>query len=151
MSGTDHYCYVQLTTSGFDPAAYATNGEIKCRTAVDYDRTPGDQELIVFASTYEESVCEFGDCLFTYMDSSLLPEITDISVEYDETLGHHKLKIIGTGITDASVDTIDILIGGKEQEVVSVDSVNGIEVKITDIDSGLNPASLEVYLEVGVP
>ena len=73
LSGVDHYCYVESTSQGDNPETYATDGVITCRTAVDYAREAGEEELVVFASTFEEAVCEFSDipdCMFTFLDSS---------------------------------------------------------------------------------
>ena len=47
--------------------------------------------------------------------------------------------ITGEGITDTSADTTQVFIGGKQQEVLLVGPDDGIEVLITDIDSGLHP------------
>ena len=78
LSGVDHYCYVVSTSQGDNVDAYDTEGVITCRTAVDYAREPGPTELIVFASTFEEAVCEFGDCTFTFLEAAELPTITDV-------------------------------------------------------------------------
>ena len=67
------------------------------------------------------------------------------------TLGNYRMLITGEGITDTSADTTQVFIGGKQQEVVLVGPYDGVEVLITDIDSGLTPQSLEVYFGVGLP
>ena len=106
--------------------------------ATDYKREAGDQELIVFASTFEEAVCDFGDCMFKFLPQSDLPTITNVTVEY-ATIGNYRMIITGDGITDTSADTTQVYIGGKKQEVLLVGPYDGVEVLIVDIDSGLNP------------
>ena len=60
--------------------------------------------MIVFASTFEEAVCEFGDCMFNFLPSTSLPTITNVTVEY-ATIGNYRMIITGEGITDTSVET----------------------------------------------
>lgn len=41
--------------------------------------------MIAFASTYEESNCEFEDCLFTFIAASELPSVTGVAeAAFDE-------------------------------------------------------------------
>ena len=47
ISGVVHYCDV----------LESADTQIKCRMRLDYEREAGDQELIVFASTFEEADC----------------------------------------------------------------------------------------------
>ena len=148
LSGVNHYCYVQETSKGEDPETY-TDGIIKCRVATDYTRTAGDQEVIVFASTFDESVCEFGDCTFTFVDSGSLPTVEGVTVAFDADIDAYVITVAGLGFTD-SIEDIDVFIGGKQQEVISATD-STIQIKITGVDSGKEPGEFEFYLSIGIP
>lgn len=48
----DHYCYVEAVTET----------TVKCRLPLDMNREAKEYEVIAFASTFEESNCEFDKC-----------------------------------------------------------------------------------------
>ena len=110
VGGVDHYCYVQETR----------DDQIKCRMAVDYNRSAGDAPVIVFAGTSEENTWADGvDENFTFMDDSLLPTIDSYTKEFT-TDNEYVVTISGTGITDGDVSTVDVYFGGQLQETVAV-------------------------------
>jgi hypothetical protein len=111
-SGVNHYCYV----------ISSSDNEIKCRIAEDYSREAGDQEVIVFASTFEEAThVDFDNKDFTFLPSNSLPTITDVDADFTyANSDKYMLNIQGTGITDSSTDTVEVYIGGKKQTTLSV-------------------------------
>ena len=110
VGGVDHYCYVQETR----------DDQIKCRMAVDYNRSAGDAPVIVFAGTSEENTWADGvDENFTFMDDSLLPTIDSYTKEFT-TDNEYVVTISGTGITDGDVSTVDVYFGGQLQETIAV-------------------------------
>lgn len=141
-SGVNHYCYVESSS----------DSEIKCRIAEDYSREDGMQEVIVFASTFEEAThADPTQSDFQFLPASALPTVTDIEADFTYSNAQsYRVWIHGENFADVSTDTIDVLIGGKKQNVLAV-SPSLIEVEIIDIDSGLTPQSIEVYLGVGIP
>ena len=119
--------------------------------APDYTRNHGAADLIVFASTSEEAT--FADGLFTqftFVDSADLPTITSMNTGWSDTDLFYTLTIDGADITDADISTVDVFLGGKEQEIVSV-SPTEIVVKIVDLDSGLDASTIEIYTVEGLP
>ena len=93
--GIDNYCYV------FE----ATEEYVKCRLPFDLNRNAEEYELIAYASTYEESDCEFEDndtCMFTFIAASDLPEVTSFNSVYDEATQKYQITVSGTGFTDTA-------------------------------------------------
>jgi hypothetical protein len=60
----------------------------------------------------------------------------------------YRLEITGTGITDSSVNTVDVLVGGIKQTTLSV-TPQLIVVQIDDIPS--STTTLKIYLGIGIP
>lgn len=137
----NHYCYVQSSTPT----------EIKCRIAEDYIRSARNQELIVFASTFEEATFATNvNRDFTFLDASALPTITAVTPDFSlSTSDKYRLIISGTDITDSSTETVDVFVGGIKQTTTSV-SANQVEVQIDELPSGVDQ-SLKVYFGVGLP
>lgn len=81
---------------------------------LDYSRPAGNQELILFASTYEEAVCEASTCELTFLDSDALPTVENATPSYDSTLGKHIITVSGYDIADTSPSTVAAFIGGIE-------------------------------------
>jgi hypothetical protein len=98
----DHYCYVISVTPT----------EVTCRLPLDLNREAKEYEVILFASTYEESNCEMSNnCLFTFQAADTLPEVTaPASAVFDSVSGEYTIVITGTGFTDAAAD-IDFMLG----------------------------------------
>ena len=118
--------------------------------ARDYTRVSGIAEIIVFASTYEEATYEDGaNEIFTFLAADEIPTITGYTVEFT-TDNKYKLTIQGSGITDTTVDTVDIVIGGFEQQTLSVSSTQ-VEAELTTLTSGADINSFEVYFGEGIP
>ena len=140
VQGYDRNCYVKTTQ----------DDQIVCRMAKDYTRANGIAEIIVFASTYEEATYEDGvSKMFTFLRSDEIPTITGYTVEF--TSEHkYKLTIEGTDITDSSADTVDVVIGGFEQQILSVSSTQ-VEVQLTTLTRGGGINSFEVYFVEGIP
>lgn len=124
ISGVNHYCYVQESSET----------QIKCRIAEDYNRVAQDQEVIVFASTFEEAThADPTQRDFTFMGPGLLPTLTSVTPSYTfSTSDKYKLTIVGTQITDTTPDTIDVFVGGVQQTTLSV-AANTVEVQIDDV------------------
>lgn len=76
-SGVIHYC--DIISSQDD--------EVKCRMRLDYNRPAGEQELIVFASTYEEAKCSAPVCKLTFLDTDALPTVEVATASYDLASG----------------------------------------------------------------
>lgn len=57
--GVVHYCDIVTTSIT----------QVTCRMRLDYNRPAGEEELILFASTYEEAKCEASTCNLTFLDS----------------------------------------------------------------------------------
>ena len=104
MSGVVHYCDV-ITTS---------DAKITCRMRLDYSRGAGMQEMIVFASTFEEATCSASTCDFKFLDTTDLATIERKSVSYDSSVGTYRIEVNGYDIPDVSTDTIQCYIGGVE-------------------------------------
>jgi hypothetical protein len=81
-----------------------TEDEAVCRIAHDLNREAKEYEVIAYASTYEEANCFMdNDCLFTFLEASLLPEVTAPAVaQFDQASGEYQIVITGTGITDTA-------------------------------------------------
>lgn len=114
-SGVDHYCYV----------ISSNDSEIKCRIAEDYSREAGDQEVIVFASTFEEATHADPDDAdswdFTFLPAGSLPTITGVATDFTfSTSEKYRLNISGSGIVDASPDTVEVYVGGIKQTTLTV-------------------------------
>jgi hypothetical protein len=140
VGGVNHYCYVQETS----------DSEIKCRMATDYTRQPGNAEVIVFAATYEEAAWPLGQSRdFAFLTSANIPTVTDLTVDFqaDNT---YRLLITGTDITDTTVDTVDVYVGGIKQEVISV-TPTSLEVQIMELNAGAAAQDIEIYFQEGVP
>jgi hypothetical protein len=104
ITGVDHYCYVQETSET----------QIKCRIAEDYNRIAQDQEVIVFASTFEEAThTDPTQRDFTFMAAGLLPTLTSVSADFTfSTSDKYKLTLVGTQIADTATDTVEVFVGG---------------------------------------
>jgi hypothetical protein len=104
ITGVDHYCYVQETSET----------QIKCRIAEDYNRIAQDQEVIVFASTFEEAThADPTQRDFTFMAAGLLPTLTSVSADFTfSTSDKYKLTLVGTQIADTATDTVEVFVGG---------------------------------------
>ena len=126
MSGVVHYCDV-ITTS---------DAKITCRMRLDYSREAGTQEMIVFASTFEEATCSASTCDFEFLETTSLATIERKSVSYDSSSGTHRIEVNGYDISDVSTDTVQCFIGGVEQDVVSVGATSVI-INVNEVKSGL--------------
>lgn len=140
MSGVTHYCDVVTTA----------DEEITCRMRLDYRRNAGEQELIVFASTFEEATCNMASCMYTFLDTDQLPTVENIFESFNSATGKHEIEVNGFGITDVSTSTVDAFIGGIAQTVLSVTPTQVI-IQIDDVRSGLSPEPLELYFVEGAP
>ena len=63
--------------------------------SLDFNRPAGDQELIVFASSFAEAACEADVCEMTFLDSADLPTLSSKSVAYDTGSGKYKIEVNG--------------------------------------------------------
>jgi hypothetical protein len=108
----------------------------------------------VFASTFEEATYSDSDLSsrdFTFLPAEQLPTVTGVAPAFAFSASDkYRLDITGTGISDASVDTVDVYIGGIKQTTLTV-SPTLVEVQIDDILSGQTAQPLQVYFEVGIP
>ena len=138
MTGVVHYCDV-MTTS---------DAKITCRMRLDYSRGAGMQEMIVFASTFEEATCSASTCDFKFLDTTDLATIERKSVSYDSSVGTYRIEVNGYDIPDVSTDTIQCYIGGVEQFVVSVEPTFVI-INVNEVKSGLEEQTFELYFEAG--
>ena len=102
QSGVIHYCDVRESS----------DTEIKCRMRLDPERKAGEQELIVFASAFEEATCNAGTCLLTFLDEDELPTIEQATASYDPATGKNIITVSGYDITDVDTSTIQAYIGG---------------------------------------
>jgi hypothetical protein len=140
MSGTNHYCTVVETQEN----------EIKCRQAVDFGRQTGSTTLIVFASTYEEGVCNVVDgCQFEFVDVNTLATLLSATAAWDPASQSHKITITGMGFEPLDQAKMAVIIGGIEQNILSVTPTE-IIAEVTAVNSGTVADQLEVYLAEGV-
>ena len=61
--------------------------EATCRLAFDLNREAKGYDLILFASTYEESNCAVPDmptCQFSFIEAESLPELTAMETVFDD-------------------------------------------------------------------
>ena len=127
--------------------------------ATDTTRTEGKAELIVFASTSEEATfvpsLDTDDGRKFNFISTPLPSISTFTSAFDQTQGNYIVTITGSGITDISVDTVDVYFGETGQEPVdqTIVSVTPTElvVALSSVTSGLATNSFEVYFQEGIP
>ena len=96
QTGIIHYCKV----------LESSETEIKCRMSMDSRRQAGEQELIVFAGTYEEAVCKASTCNLTFLDSANLPTVERAESSFDAATGKHLITVFGFDITDTVTTTI---------------------------------------------
>lgn len=122
ISGVIHYCDVVSTSLD----------EVQCRMRLDYNRPAGKQELILFASTYEEAKCSASTCELTFLDSDQLPTLDVATASYDASVGKHIINVSGFGIEDTSTDTVQAFIGGIEQTIRSV-SATLVVIEIDEV------------------
>ena len=80
---------------------------------LDPERKAGEQELIVFASTFEEAECKADVCKLTFLDEADLPSIDQATASYDAATGKNIITVNGFDITDADTSTIQAYIGGR--------------------------------------
>jgi len=139
-SGVIHYCDV-LSSSEF---------EIKCRMRLDANRKAGKQELIVFASTYEEAKCRASTCTLEFLDFDQLPTVEVATASYDVATGKNIITVNGFGISDTSTSTIQAYIGGREQVIRSVKSTE-VVIEVANVASGLQALKLELFFWQGAP
>jgi hypothetical protein len=118
----------------------------------DWSREAGQEEVIVFAGTFEEATyADTNDRYFEFLDAAALPTITDVSADFTfSNSDKYKLLISGTNIQDTSTDTVEVFVGDVKQTTTIVSS-NLVEVQIDDIPSGSTDQSLRVYFELGLP
>jgi hypothetical protein len=98
-------CFVQTTKAD----------EITCRVDTNINPKKNDvkAEMIVFLKTSEESTCdEVNVCNWKYTDT--LPEVTEMSIEFDDTAEKWQVKVVGTALRDSaeSGTTSDLQING---------------------------------------
>jgi hypothetical protein len=111
VGGVNHYCYVKETSET----------EIKCRIATDYLRAASPdansgEDLIVFASTYEEATFADGlDRKFVFVADDTLPSLTNYAVTFNSDFDYI-ITITGTDITDTDVNDVYVYFGGDEVE-----------------------------------
>ena len=114
----DNYCLVEETSEL----------EIKCRIAIRKATVPSTAEIIVFAKTYEETVCRIGTagdgCVFEYEASA--STVSGIVAAFDEPSNKIQLTVSGTGFIDTDVANTELWIDGMKQETVSVDTTTAI-------------------------
>lgn len=113
----DNYCLVE-STSEF---------EIKCRISVDKPTLAGAADVLVFAKTSEEMVCNIPTgCYFEYEASTTT--VTSINGFFDGT--DYKLNVGGTGfditMSPADIANTHLYIDGKLQETFSVSPTSAI-------------------------
>ena len=113
----DNYCLVE-STSEF---------EIKCRISVDKPTLAGAADVLVFAKTSEEMVCNIlTGCYFEYEASTTT--VTSINGFFDGT--DYKLNVGGTGfditMSPADIANTHLYIDGKLQETFSVSPTSAI-------------------------
>lgn len=109
--------------------------------AVDFKRSVGKEKVIVFAGTYEESVCAHAtDCQFEFISAATLPTVNSVTSQFDTTTNKWQLVIAGAGITDTSPATVDVLLGGVKQTTLSVDNAS----ILVQVDSATTYTALPV-------
>ena len=129
-----HYCDV----------IESSDTEIKCRMRLDSRRKAGEQELIVFSSTFQEADCKAPDCKLKFLDSDELPTVQYALPAYDEATGKTLITVHCINITDADTSTIQAFIGGREQTIRSF-SPTEVVIEVVDTVSGLTEKQFELY------
>lgn len=95
-SGVVHYCDVVA----------ASDERVTCRMRLDYARPAGTQELIVFASAFEEARCRAGGCDFEFLEASQLAWLETRTASYNGLTGKHEIEVTGYDIPDVSPATV---------------------------------------------
>lgn len=86
---------------------------------------------------------------FDFLPEASLPTVTGMTAEFQPENVYH-VKIDGNGFTDTDPSTVEVIIGGIPQEVVSV-SANEIIVKVIELPAGETAQAVEIYTKEGVP
>lgn len=129
----DDYCYV-ITSS---------TTEITCRTDL-LSKALGEQLIVVFLKTSEEAATpDNADIMFDYVTPSA--EVTDLYVAFDEVTLTHQVILAGTGFDD----TIQVVIDGYEQTLVSQDGYEAI-FTLTNLN-GVESSDIHIYTSEGYP
>ena len=135
----NHYCYVEEVMET----------TVTCRLPLDLNREAKGYEVIAFASTYEESNCEFDKCLFTFTAADSLPEVTGVTSEFDVATNDYKIKVAGTGINETK-DQIDFKLDNVKQTVLSASSTE-VVIQVDSVLSGAVASKIELFFSVGIP
>ena len=128
-----------------------SESEATCRIAFDLNREAKDYEVILFASTYEESNCEMdNDCLFTMLPTDQLPQITgEATAAFDAVSGEWQITIPVADNTDDASD-IDFMLSGESQTVVS-SSASEVVIQVDNLTRGIYANTMDLYFAVGLP
>ena len=125
-----------------------SNNTIKCRLDVGIEKDGGIEDtLVVFLKTSEEAICEPKEnCMFTW--NSFVPEVTDVSVSFDEASLEWQFVASGIDFTGSTSNT-DLQIGSVSQTPISVSSTEA-KFTIDNVSSGSLSSSM-LYFEQGLP
>ena len=99
----DNYCIIESTSEN----------EIKCRIAIRKPTVVSSAEVIVFAKTYEEMLCNIGGgdgCIFEYQDSTT--SVTGITASFDSSTNSIHARVTGTGFDDNDTVGTELWIDG---------------------------------------
>lgn len=97
--------------------------------------------MIVFLKTSEEAFCETCDYLFT----SVIPNITETALAYDEATHAWQLTVTGTDISSGP----ELYVEGKLQTTVSSSTTDAV-FSIVDVSSSVMTTQ-KLYFDVGIP
>ena len=111
---------------------------------------PLEDDVIVFLRTFYEADCAFGlgNCTYTWLTESNLPNLTSYSVAFDTTLNDYVLTLVGEGFpTDPS--EVKFFVDGVQQTVTS-SSDSLITITISGLLNSFS-RDIQFYLPSGTP
>ena len=120
--------------------------QIKCTMKENTQRASGAASLIVFVSTFEETVCSVsGGCGFTF-ESAPYPSLDSVAAIFASKVWTYELAASQLDGVEAS--SVRVLVGGVDQKILSV-TADKIVVEIIDIRNGAAPGAVKLYTSHG--
>lgn len=110
-------------------------------------RASGSASLIVFVSTYEETVCSVsGGCGFEFKSADY-PSLDSVTATFAAKVWRYELA--ASRIDDLDASSVRVSVGGVDQKILSV-TAGKIVVEIIDIRNGAEPGAIKLYTPHGL-
>jgi len=103
--------------------------------------------VIVFLKTSEEAQCPGETCKWKY--TSVLPEVTEMTTEFDVDSGKWLVKMTGTDLGDTTEAAGDLMIDGYSQPLKSTAADMAV-YEVTNVKD-LTSTDLNLFFPVGIP